>query len=842
MTNSKRLLFTGSYVLTKFTPEEQQKAEAESGGAFVKLNLLRAIGLTSDDLERLEQALSESRVAHQSSALKELLTTARRLAASDRPGEGLDTAPLLASVPYAAFDLLTSLLERANPGKASSARRLLRLNSMRRTISPIGRIHLERIEMYPVGVQRGELVFTVPMAPGESVTIAHKEWSASSREFEDVVQDYFESYSERGVAETVDASISSENEAKRTNGLTFGSSLSGSYVGVTLTTTLGITRTGEERESVKRSAQEKRELTEKASARTRKEHKVSVKIVTESGVEEQSGKTITNPAATPIRIDYYRMMRKWRTDLFRYGLRQTYDIAIPAPGVRLWALHQQLAGIEQEIRKPLQFPLEPKDINWTNYDQEARKWGTSVPAPPAESIEEMKHGRIDWLDRKDAVRTRFGQIEFDVPAGYVVASNATLQADFAHWADTNYFLRVIRGGPDTDPDDDVVRSNLAFLAGRYGHLTVVYSYANISMGSIEIRLKYTLTQEARRQWQQTVWQQLRAAAEARHLERVAVLQEQRDTLWRLLHAKDTLTLRRLEREEILRLVMQWLLGPDFPVASEGAVEDLVSRLLQNEVDFQRNPGLSDAARPNPTFAGVREQHWEQAVLFGELVKFIHQAVEWENLIYFLYPYFWGSETVGRGKMLFEHPDPEHERFLRAGYTRVVLPVRPGFEEEFTELLETGALSRLGSSPYVSIAQEIANFARTNYAGVPPANPEEHARPLVFPEQRATWDTMQQAMIDIETFKSTNGRYPTALSELDSGIPVDAWGNPLVYTLPGLGADYDLVSLGADNAEGGTGLNADISSAAGASLVATWFEYTPTSALDIHVDTPLTDLA
>ena len=131
--------------------------------------------------------------------------------------------------------------------------------------------------MYPAGVQKGELVFTVPMAPHETVTISHKEWSTSTREFEEIVQDFFESYSERGVAEKTDASMSSENEAKHSSAINFGASLSGGYGGVTLTTTLGLATTKEERQSVKQSLQKNREVTEKASARTRKEHKVSMK-------------------------------------------------------------------------------------------------------------------------------------------------------------------------------------------------------------------------------------------------------------------------------------------------------------------------------------------------------------------------------------------------------------------------------------------------------------------------------------------------------------------------------------------------------------------------------------
>jgi general secretion pathway protein G len=40
---------------------------------------------------------------------------------------------------------------------------------------------------------------------------------------------------------------------------------------------------------------------------------------------------------------------------------------------------------------------------------------------------------------------------------------------------------------------------------------------------------------------------------------------------------------------------------------------------------------------------------------------------------------------------------------------------------------------------------------------------------------------------------------------------DPWGNPVRYVSPGQHGDYDLYSLGADNAEGGEGENADVTS-------------------------------
>lgn len=41
------------------------------------------------------------------------------------------------------------------------------------------------------------------------------------------------------------------------------------------------------------------------------------------------------------------------------------------------------------------------------------------------------------------------------------------------------------------------------------------------------------------------------------------------------------------------------------------------------------------------------------------------------------------------------------------------------------------------------------------------------------------------------------------------IPKDPWGNDFIYRYPGNNGDYDLMSLGADNSEGGEGESKDI---------------------------------
>ena len=82
---------------------------------------------------------------------------------------------------------------------------------------------------------------------------------------------------------------------------------------------------------------------------------------------------------------------------------------------------------------------------------------------------------------------------------------------------------------------------------------------------------------------------------------------------------------------------------------------------------------------------------------------------------------------------------------------------------------------------------------------------------------------------LDTFRLDVGRYPTtqegleALRRQPSGVqkwdgpylkkevPLDPWGKPYLYKSPGEHGPYDLLSYGADGAQGGEGDNRDITS-------------------------------
>ena len=82
---------------------------------------------------------------------------------------------------------------------------------------PIGVLNLERIEMVPSGIQRGELVATIPLAPGEKTAVTHKEWSVTSKEFTTIVTDSLEEVSETGVTDNTDLSQATSSQSQHSN-------------------------------------------------------------------------------------------------------------------------------------------------------------------------------------------------------------------------------------------------------------------------------------------------------------------------------------------------------------------------------------------------------------------------------------------------------------------------------------------------------------------------------------------------------------------------------------------------------------------------------------------------
>jgi hypothetical protein len=214
--------------------------------------------------------------------------------------------------------------------EAVVAARRFAINS---SAQPIGMLNLERIEMVPAGIQRGELVATIPLAPGEETAVTHKEWSVTSKEFTSIVTDSLEQTSETGVTDNTDLSQSTTSQNQHSTQFNITGTVQGGIPMINGSSTAGVTAQDAGSQSATDSIKHATSTTQKASARSRQEHKTTISTTTVTGTSESSTRILKNASTTdPIRIDYFSLMRKWRVRLYRFGLRLTYDMVIPGTG------------------------------------------------------------------------------------------------------------------------------------------------------------------------------------------------------------------------------------------------------------------------------------------------------------------------------------------------------------------------------------------------------------------------------------------------------------------------------------------------------------------------------
>ena len=429
----------------------------------------------------------------------------------------------------------------------------------RRTLEPLGVLHLETLQMTPEDVERGELMYSLPLAPKEKVTLTHKEWAVRETEFTEYVQDFLENFSEKGVVETDEIAMASETESRRTDRTSVssadGMTITGAAEGGGPPGTSVVTNTQSQRESRTHA----RSVTTHASSRSVRDHRVSFTVATTVGTEDFTARLLENPETDrAMRVDYFRRMRRWRVRLYRVGVRLTYDVVIPDPGRRLRSRHELLRRYDAALAAQFDPGVKPSDLDGSTFTKYAAGYGTVLNGPPAAPV----------------------------------------------------------GSPTYQ------------------------------------------------QWQMTAYAALRDAAFARFAQVQEIIRQRRAELSSQIEtAADPLLLRRLEREQIMRGVLEWLI-----------------------------PGLATAiVDPNPV--GLSDPAWLQVMEYGEYIKFVHSAIDWAHLSYVLYPYFWaGSSSMEQ--LFLRHSDARHREFLRAGAARVFLPVQPRRESEWAALLEQGRFGTL----------------------------------------------------------------------------------------------------------------------------------------------------
>jgi hypothetical protein len=218
------------------------------------------------------------------------------------------------------------------------------------------------------------------------------------------------------------------------------------------------------------------------------------------------------------------------------------------------------------------------------------------------------------------------------------------------------------------------------------------SVAGASTAAVSAEIRCSLRPQAWAEWQNTVYDMLLSSW--REWDRQWRVQQQGlGTQMGVFDASSPERNRQVITEELKRQVVAWLL---------------------DEPDFAGRDAMTISVPPSPwnrySITTARDT--------APIIQFLEQALEWGNLTYVAYPYYWaGGSARWDDLAAIEGTDPMFVAFLRSGSARVVVPARPGFELAVLHWLVYqqpffgDPMPLPDEDLYVSIATEIRDLTR-----------------------------------------------------------------------------------------------------------------------------------
>ncbi len=461
-------------------------------------------------------------------------------------------------------------------------------------------------------------------------------------------------------------------------------------------------------ESERAASEVAREVTQKASEKVTERvlRRESLRVTRET--EETNTHGFDNKdGAGHISGVYQWVTKVYEAQVFNYGPRTVYDIMIPEPGAFLLEAWRRARSASVELEKPPPFEIVPDQLNEDNYQTYLTLYGATDIKPPPEPYVTESYDFNTGGEDQDQEFTNSTRIK--IPDGYeaVRASVGKVVAVWDDWAvDVILGQRSFRfdGGEYvwlTNLDRETGSIPLAMVTDRVGDV------------AIAVEVVCAATERARDLWRADTHAKLINAYRARLSEYEAKLAELEAEAPPDIKSGPESRNRALMVDEIKRAC--------------------ISVLAEHHFDAFDAINTDAAGLPSVDFAEARVE--------GAYARFFEQAFEWENLSWVSYPYFWGRKSTWVEKVGIENDDAELEAFLKAGFVRVQLPIRPGFVDAvdhfrvFGEPWEGGSLPSISDETYLPIAEEIAARLRRPGSEVPVGDPWEVRVPTTLVKLR-----------------------------------------------------------------------------------------------------------
>ncbi|WP_294288638.1 hypothetical protein [uncultured Chryseobacterium sp.] len=461
-------------------------------------------------------------------------------------------------------------------------------------------------------------------------------------------------------------------------------------------------------DSTRQAVAKSQEITERAMERVLtkiNEERVQkiIKEYTETNVHEfdnRGNAVTTNEVPQHITGVYRWIDKKMKNQIYNYGKRTMFEFMVPEPA----KLHRLALSVSkgQVLTAPVDPRKAPEPWNMASPKGATKEllqhwagiYGVTLTNLPESNILYTAETGEQNLNNSAAPRT----LSLMIPDNYKGYEATITYAFYNRFKKNSSQLTVdnLQGGllpPFVNPNKQGWYRSSHTVTG----INVVGNYAMQYAGSngttdmsFVVKIKCTLSDAFMASWKQetfdliikayenafTKFQEEQAKLDAEQKEKEATAKEQQGTFYRY-----------MEHDILKHNCIAYLL------------QDYLNVLGQNFTDGDKMENFQVYLNENLD-------------KYTALAKFMEQAFEWEIMDYTFYPYYWANRKMWQEMYVSESVDPLFRSFLQAGMARVIVTVKPGFEDAVQFFLTTGKIWNGGEVPvigdpmYMSIVDEM----------------------------------------------------------------------------------------------------------------------------------------
>lgn len=401
----------------------------------------------------------------------------------------------------------------------------------------------------------------------------------------------------------------------------------------------------------------------------------------------------TDGAPNDISRQFYFVNQVKRGQVYNYGRRSLLDFYLPEPS----ELYKRLIEKKFSQKKPDKPCIKIEEINPSDYLKYVQCYGfldlKKLDAEPI-LIKILVSGENGPVTKNDNQFTVNDYKNFVVPDGYV-ATNLTIDGyssthrDEEFWSkvfialgSANVYIEHTSGVNWWTADNSQLSHSLPSLEGNN---TICITNWNTTTYNINLIIKCVINPKVILNWQLEVYKLIIEKYE----KELAAYNE---------------ALAEFERTKQIKYKQNpFILLQDIQEQLKQAAISYISCQFFDDMDAMKNR-VKDCGFPQMNIPETKRE--------GEYVRFFEQAFEWKLMNFIFYPYFWSRKCSWENKMNEEADNMLFQRFLKAGFARVSVSVRRGFEAHVNYFLSTRKIwSNTGLPPitgpdFVPIYQEI----------------------------------------------------------------------------------------------------------------------------------------